>query len=78
MNQIFVPRATGRLGARPPVALVPPASSLLARLVDTLALWHRRARDRHLLGELDDRLLGDIGISRGDAIHESDKPFWRG
>jgi uncharacterized protein YjiS (DUF1127 family) len=77
MNQIFAPRTTGGFGGRAAVS-VSPAPSVLAKLVDTVILWHRRARDRQLLAELDDRLLGDMGISRGDAIHEGDKPFWRG
>jgi len=25
----------------------------------------------------DDHLLKDIGVSRGDALREGDKPFWR-
>jgi uncharacterized protein YjiS (DUF1127 family) len=42
-----------------------------------LALWLRRARERHALAALDDRLLRDIGITRYDAANESQKPFWR-
>jgi uncharacterized protein YjiS (DUF1127 family) len=37
-----------------------------------------RARQRHKLGELDDRLLRDIGIARSQAREESSKPFWHG
>jgi uncharacterized protein YjiS (DUF1127 family) len=36
-----------------------------------------RARQRHKLGELDDRLLRDIGIARSQAREESSKPFWQ-
>jgi uncharacterized protein YjiS (DUF1127 family) len=39
--------------------------------------WHRRIADRHSLAAMDDRLLKDIGISRADAEHEAEKPFWR-
>ena len=39
-------------------------------------LWRDRARQRRRLLELDDRLLSDIGVTRSDAVRESDKPFW--
>jgi uncharacterized protein YjiS (DUF1127 family) len=44
--------------------------TLLARVID-------RQRQRRALLELDDHLLNDIGVSRGDAIAEGRKPFWR-
>lgn len=46
----------------------------ILRLVLT---WQSRAADRHRLAEMDDRLLSDIGITRGQAMAESRKPFWR-
>ena len=36
-----------------------------------------RARQRRALAGLDDHLLRDIGITRGDARRESAMPFWR-
>jgi len=52
--------------------------------VKTLALWPPmlmrwigRSRQRHALGELDDNQLADIGLSRDEALRESQKPFWR-
>jgi len=45
------------------------------------AIWHRYRRaqecskQRRALLELDDHLLGDIGISRESAKREADKPF---
>ncbi|MBN9562523.1 MAG: DUF1127 domain-containing protein [Alphaproteobacteria bacterium] len=37
----------------------------------------RRWRTRQMLGELDARMLKDIGASPADAREEAGKPFWR-
>ena len=51
--------------------------STLVMLVDQLIIWIERARSRHALGCLDDRMMGDIGIDRGAIQAEIQKPFWR-
>ena len=38
--------------------------------------WLQRGRQRRALGELDDRLLCDIGVTRSQALREAAKPFW--
>lgn len=43
----------------------------------TLLLWNDRQMQRNHLGELDDRLLRDVGLSRQDIRQETLKPFWR-
>jgi uncharacterized protein YjiS (DUF1127 family) len=43
---------------------------------ELLAQWQERARQRHHLQALDDRLLRDIGLSRADVEFESRKRFW--
>lgn len=48
----------------------------LIRAVDTLFDWVDRARSRRALGQLDDRMLTDIGLSRADAWLEQHKHFW--
>jgi uncharacterized protein YjiS (DUF1127 family) len=47
----------------------------LARLV--LHVWPERRRQRAQLRELEDHLLRDIGVTRGEALREARKPFWR-
>ena len=49
----------------------------LVRLVATLRLWRRRARERAALAGLDERALHDIGLSRASAAFEINKPLWR-
>jgi len=49
----------------------------VAAAVDLIFVWSERARGRRALGELDGRLLDDIGVSRTAAAIESAKPFWR-
>ncbi len=46
------------------------------RLFSVLLAWNERARQRRQLGELDDRLLKDIGVSRAAAAHEAAKLPW--
>ena len=49
----------------------------LRTAVETVALWHQRARQRRQLVALDDRLYRDIGVNPLDAYREAQKPFWR-
>jgi uncharacterized protein YjiS (DUF1127 family) len=56
-----------------------PQAGVAIRLKECVALVFRlidRQRQRRVLLELDDHLLNDIGVTRGQAI-ESHKPFWR-
>ena len=46
------------------------------RLLALLYRWQARAMQRYRLAATEDRLLDDMGISRRDAIRESEKPFW--
>ena len=69
-----------RTAARPAPSLdfsLKGLGTLLVKASDTLLDWQDRARQRHRLGEMDDHLLRDIGLSRADLEHESAKPFWR-
>jgi uncharacterized protein YjiS (DUF1127 family) len=58
----------------PAAAAIKAAGRYIARM---LYDWHARARDRAHLASLDARLLNDMGLTRGDAMREGAKPFWR-
>ena len=52
---------------------------IVARAVghfNVLQAWNDRARQRRQLGQLDDRLLADIGVTRAAASHEAAKLPW--
>ncbi len=51
--------------------------ALVARGIEILLMWQRRANERQALVHLDDRILRDLGLSRSEIIRESRKPFWR-
>ena len=66
---------TGRVGA---VAL----AGVMAELPTTIRLWIARSRQRAALRELAqcsdrDHLLGDIGVTPGQARHACAKWFWQ-
>ncbi len=46
-------------------------------VLGTLRQWRRRSREREQLSHMDERMLKDIGITRGEALRLSSKPFWR-
>ena len=50
---------------------------LIVRTADRLADWQERQAGRQYLMGLDDRQLGDMGVTRCDAEKEYSKPFWR-
>jgi uncharacterized protein YjiS (DUF1127 family) len=43
-------------------------ASLPIRLISRVRRWRRAARTRRLLLDLDDRILRDIGLTRGDVL----------
>lgn len=58
----FAPRSTGRPAVR-------------AAWAALAAMLHAR-RTRRLLAEMDDRMLADIGLDRGQALAEAARPAW--
>jgi uncharacterized protein YjiS (DUF1127 family) len=59
----------------------PPAPQRLQRLMmnvfSRVRVWRERAHGRHLLLQLDDRMLRDVGLSRSDVDFECAKHFWQ-
>jgi uncharacterized protein YjiS (DUF1127 family) len=47
------------------------------RATVTMGVWYERRRGRVELTRMNPYELRDIGISRGDALFEAGKPFWR-
>lgn len=50
--------------------------SIIKKPAAILLQWQRRAHLRCQLQELDDHMLKDIGLTRGDVIDETSKPFY--
>ena len=57
--------------------IIPHRAAGLSRLVQRLALWRRRSRERAQLARFDNRGLRDIGLTPAEAAYEINKPFWR-
>ncbi|MBT4286865.1 MAG: DUF1127 domain-containing protein [Deltaproteobacteria bacterium] len=51
-------------------------AKIAKNVLNTLSSWRERAQQRRLLLTLDNRMLQDIGISRTEAICESNKSVW--
>lgn len=52
-------------------------SGFWVQVEETIHAWRERARSRHELAQWSERDLHDVGISRSDILHETEKPFWR-
>jgi uncharacterized protein YjiS (DUF1127 family) len=50
---------------------------VLRGLIETVAVWIVRRRQRQALAELDEHLLDDVGLSREQARREAARPFWK-
>jgi uncharacterized protein YjiS (DUF1127 family) len=50
---------------------------VLRGLIETVAVWIVRRRQRQALAELGDHLLVDVGLSREQARREAARPFWK-
>lgn len=48
----------------------------LVSIAVTILTWQARARQRDQLSSMDDRLLQDMGLTRGDVAREISKRVW--
>jgi uncharacterized protein YjiS (DUF1127 family) len=76
-NNSYLYRIARDGAPRSPSQAVGAALGAIGRAFDQLLLWGERARSRHRLLALDDRMLQDIGIDRSTAEREAAMPFWR-
>lgn len=53
-----------------------PVRAKIRNFVAIMALWCAHQRERRVLKNLDEQLLQDIGLTRGQALEEAGKPFW--
>lgn len=51
-------------------------TALLTAALDALMAWQDRARERRMLGQFDDRMLADVGLTRAQVWRETEKSFW--
>lgn len=68
----FAPRTATHPATRPASV-----RQLALHVLDRLLEWQDRAASRQSIGELDDRLLKDIGLDRAKLQGEARKPFWQ-
>jgi uncharacterized protein YjiS (DUF1127 family) len=53
-----------------------PTASLQPSLRDRFRAMVQARQTRRLLARMDDRMLADIGLGRGDAMIEAARPMW--
>ena len=51
--------------------------TVLSLIVRMWRPWRRRAQERQLAGQVTDRDLADMALTRGDLYREFARPFWR-
>lgn len=56
---------------------LPPLTTAALRFVVLLLKWETRRLSRKSLQHLDDHLLNDIGVSRGQAQQQLHRRFWQ-
>lgn len=59
-----------------PGTLLATIAALPLFVAELAVYWASLARERRALARLDDRLLGDIGLTRADVERETSRRFW--
>ena len=62
---------------RLPLGLLMSPLNWAGRALDWALACADRADQRRQLAQLDERMLRDIGLSHGDVLRETAKPFWQ-
>ena len=57
-------------------SLADSSGNLISKIYKTVNTWRHRSKTRALLSGVSAHTLRDIGISKTDAMIESNKPFW--
>lgn len=68
-------RAAGAL-AQPPIAAGDHGRAVPS-IAGAVLAWLGRVRQRRVVYGLSDHMLKDVGLSRREAGHESNRQFWR-
>jgi len=58
-------------------AAVERIEGLAATVKQSVQLWVRRSNERRLLGQMNQRMLNDIGLTTADVEKEAAKFFWQ-
>ena len=65
-----------RLTVETGVGIVRALDRVLLIAVESLIAWQARAAMRTQMAELSEHLRKDMGITYGDVVRETSKPFW--
>lgn len=66
-----------RIWKQHPASVWHHTKEILIRAFDRIGDWQQRSAERRMLMTLDDRVLGDLGLSRDSVDAEASKPFWK-
>jgi uncharacterized protein YjiS (DUF1127 family) len=47
------------------------------RAVNLVRTWVRRSNERYMLGQMNEHMLNDVGLTRFDVNLETEKFFWQ-
>ena len=77
MTAIFLQPSHDRPGRLRHAGALDALNDAAGWVLATLRRWRERSRGRAQLAALDDRMLCDIGLTRGDREYLANKPFWK-